>query len=325
MIKEMSMWRNLFRDNNVSTLNQAMAVGKARYVVNLSETLHDHRYAEIANDIASRPGVKLVLIAGPSSSGKTTSSKRLALHMRVNGLNPIIISLDDYFRNRVDTPRDANGEYDFECLEALDVPFLNEQLEQLLAGREVEIPKYDFSSGTRKFVGQVLWLTDNDVLIMEGIHGLNPALTPQIPRKEKFLLYVSVLTPLLIDEKTRIPAQDYRLLRRMVRDNQFRGMTAEETILRWPSVRSGEEKYILPYKKLADAQFNSVLQYEIPMLRCYAEPLLQVIPETSPAYGEAQRLLNLIRSVIAMTPGDMRHIPPTSIIREFIGGSSFHY
>lgn len=325
MIKEMSMWRNLFRENNVSTLNEATACGKIRYVVNLAETLHDHRYAEIANEIATRPGVKLVLIAGPSSSGKTTSSKRLAMHMRVNGLNPIIISLDDYFRNRVDTPRDENGEYDFECLEALDVPFLNEQLEELLAGNVVEIPKYDFTSGSRRFEGQFLRLTENDVLIMEGIHGLNPQLTPQIPREDKFLLYVSVLTTLSIDQKTRIPASDYRLMRRMVRDNQFRGMTAEATILRWPSVRSGEEKFILPFKKLADTQFNSALQYEIPMLKCYAEPLLQIIPASSPAYSEAQRLLSLIRSVIAMTPGDMRHIPPTSIVREFIGGSSFHY
>ena len=321
----MSMWRTVFRENNVTSLNHAVASGKARYLVNLSETLHDHRYAEIANKIAERPGVRLVLIAGPSSSGKTTSSKRLALHMRVNGLNPIVISLDDYFRNRVETPLDENGEYDFECLEALDVPFLNRQLEQLFSGQRVEIPKYDFASGTRKFVGQFLQLTDNDVLIMEGIHGLNPALTPQIPRDEKFQLYVSVLTPISIDRETRMQAQDYRLMRRMVRDNQFRGMTAEDTILRWPSVRAGEEKYILPFKKQADAAFNSALFYEIPMLKCYAEPLLQMIPSGSPAYDEANRLLNLIRSVIAMTPVDVRHIPPTSIIREFIGGSSFHY
>ena len=266
-----------------------------------------------------------MLIAGPSSSGKTTSSKRLALHMRVNGLNPIVISLDDYFRNRVDTPLDENGEYDFECLEALDVPFLNQQLEQLFAGERVEIPKYDFASGTRKFVGQYLQLTDNDVLIMEGIHGLNPALTPQIPAADKFQLYVSVLTPLSIDKDTRMSSRDYRLLRRMVRDNQFRGMTAEDTILRWPSVRAGEDKYIHPFKKRADALFNSGLFYEIPMLKCYAEPLLQLIPPSSPAYEEARRLLYLIRSVIAMTPIDVRHIPPTSIIREFIGGSSFHY
>ncbi|MBR5019802.1 MAG: nucleoside kinase [Bacteroidales bacterium] len=325
MIKEMTLWRRVFRENNVTSLNDAVASGKARYLVNLSETLHDHRYAELANMIAEKPGVKLVLIAGPSSSGKTTSSKRLALHMRVNGLNPIIISLDDYFRNRVDTPLDENGEYDFECLEALDVPFLNEQLEQLLDGRRVEIPKYDFSSGTRKFEGQFLQLTDNDVLIMEGIHGLNPALTPQIPDCDKFKLYVSVLTPISIDANTRMPARDYRLLRRMVRDNQFRGMTAEDTILRWPSVGAGEEKFIHPFKRLADATFNSALFYEIPMLKCYAEPLLQQISASSPASGEAQRLLSLIRSVIAMTPIDVRHIPPTSIIREFIGGSSFHY
>ena len=325
MIKEMSMWRSIFRENNVSPLNGAIASGKARYLVNLSETLHDHRYAEIANQIAARPGVKLVLIAGPSSSGKTTSSKRLALHMRVNGLNPIVISLDDYFRNRVDTPLDENGEYDFECLEALDVPFLNQQLEQLFAGERVEIPKYDFASGSRKFIGQFLQLTDNDVLIMEGIHGLNPKLTAQIPDDDKFKLYVSVLTPISIDEKTRMSSRDYRLLRRMVRDNQFRGMSAEDTILRWPSVRAGEEKYIHPFKRMADAEFNSGLFYEIPMLKCYAEPLLQVIPSASPAFDEAQRLLGLIRSVIAMTPIDVRHIPPTSIIREFIGGSSFHY
>jgi len=325
MIKEMSMWRSIFRENNVSSLNGAIASGKARYLVNLSETLHDHRYAEIANQIAARPGVKLVLIAGPSSSGKTTSSKRLALHMRVNGLNPIVISLDDYFRNRVDTPLDENGEYDFECLEALDVPFLNQQLEQLFVGERVEIPKYDFASGSRKFIGQFLQLTDNDVLIMEGIHGLNPKLTAQIPDDDKFKLYVSVLTPISIDEKTRMSSRDYRLLRRMVRDNQFRGMSAEDTILRWPSVRAGEEKYIHPFKRMADAEFNSGLFYEIPMLKCYAEPLLQVIPSASPAFDEAQRLLGLIRSVIAMTPIDVRHIPPTSIIREFIGGSSFHY
>lgn len=325
MIKEMSMWRNIFRENNVSSLNEAIASGKARYLVNLSETLHDHRYAEIANQIAARPGVKLVLIAGPSSSGKTTSSKRLALHMRVNGLNPIVISLDDYFRNRVDTPLDENGEYDFECLEALDVPFLNQQLEQLFAGERVEIPKYDFASGSRKFIGQFLQLTENDVLIMEGIHGLNPKLTAQIPDDDKFKLYVSVLTPISIDEKTRMSSRDYRLLRRMVRDNQFRGMSAEDTILRWPSVRAGEEKYIHPFKRMADAEFNSGLFYEIPMLKCYAEPLLQVIPSASLAFDEAQRLLGLIRSVIAMTPIDVRHIPPTSIIREFIGGSSFHY
>ena len=322
----MSMWRNLFRENNVSTLNEASAGGKIRYVVNLSETLHDHRYAEIANEIAARPGVKLVLIAGPSSSGKTTSSKRLAMHMRVNGLNPIIISLDDYFRNRVDTPRDENGDYDFECLEALDVPFLNLQLEELLDGKRVEIPKYDFASGSRKFIGQFLQLTENDVLIMEGIHGLNPALTPQIPEEEKFQLYVSVLTPISIDEKTRMSAADYRLLRRMVRDNQFRGNGPVDTILRWPSVRAGEEKNIVPYKDLADIKFDSSLIYELPLFKSYAENLLRSVSRRSPAYPEAQRLLDFILTkVAALTPKEASGIPPTSVMREFIGGSSFRY
>lgn len=325
MIKEMSMWRNVFRENNVSSLNEVIASGKGRYAINLSETLHDHSYAEIANQVADRPGVRLVLIAGPSSSGKTTSSKRLAMHMRVIGLNPIIISLDDYFRNREDTPRDENGEYDFECLEALDVPFLNEQLGELFAGRRVEIPKYDFITGRRHFDGQFLKLSNDDVLIMEGIHGLNPSLTPQIPAEEKFKLYVSVLNPLHVGRIVRLTAVDYRKLRRIVRDNQFRGISAEATIMRWPSVRAGEEKYILPFRSEADAVFNSALFYEIPMLKCYAEPLLQVIPKSSPAYPEARRLLSLIRNVIAMTPVDVRHIPPVSIIREFIGGSSFTY
>lgn len=324
MIKEMSLWRNILRDNNVKTLNEAMASGKEKYIVSLSETLHDHSYAELANNIADRK-VKLVLIAGPSSSGKTTSAKRLALHMRVNGQNPIIISLDDYFINRDNTPRDENGELDFECLEALDVPFLNEQLTRLLAGERVEIPKYDFASGQRKFEGQFLQMGDNDVLIMEGIHGLNPALTPQVPADRKFSIFVSVLTPLSIDERTRMLASDYRQLRRMVRDRQFRGTSPEETILRWPSVMAGEEKHIVPFKKYADAFFNSALLYEIPMLKCYAEPLLQTIKSDSPAYGEAQRLLGQLHEVIALTPTAVRHIPPTSIVREFIGGSSFSY
>lgn len=325
MIKEMSMWRTIMRENNIKTLNEAMSCGKTRYLVNLSETLHDHKYAEIANRIAEKKSVRLVLIAGPSSSGKTTSAKRLSLHMRINGLNPIIISLDDYFKNRVDTPKDANGEYDFECLEALDVPFLNQQLTQLFAGETVEIPKYDFASGSRKFVGQTLKLGEGDILVMEGIHGLNPALTPQIPNDQKYKVYVSVLTPLRIDEKNQMSAADYRLLRRMVRDNQFRGASPEDTIMRWPSVRNGEAKFIVPFKKNADYQFNSALMYEMPMLKCFAEPLLQAIPAASPAFPEAQRLLWTVRHLIAMNPTDIRHIPPVSIIREFIGGSSFTY
>ncbi len=325
MIKEMSIWRSVMRENDAETINDVIKSGKARYLINLSETLHDHSYAEIANRIASRGNVRLVLIAGPSSSGKTTSSKRLALHMRVNGLNPIILSLDDYFRNRVDTPLDENGQYDFECLGALDVPFLNRQLEQLFSGERVEIPKYDFASGERRFEGQFLHLKGDDILIMEGIHGLNPALTGSIPAEKKFGLFVSVLSPLKIDDRYTINAADYRLLRRMVRDNQFRGADPEATILRWPSVRSGEAKYIDPYMDMADLKFNSALMYEMPMLKCYAEPLLQCVPKDSKAYPEAERLLDMLRSLIALTPQEMRHIPPVSIVREFIGGSSFHY
>lgn len=324
MIKEMSLWRNILRENNVSTLNEAMLSGKEKYIINLSETLHDHRYAEIADKIAES-NVRLVLIAGPSSSGKTTSAKRLALHMRVNGLNPIIISLDDYFVNRRDTPLDENGEYDFECLEALDLPFLNSQLTELLAGERVEIPKYDFASGERRFEGQLLQMKEGDVIIMEGIHGLNPSLTAQVPASQKFGVYVSVLTPLVIDDDHQMQASDYRLLRRMVRDRQFRGQSAEDTILRWPSVRAGEAKYIVPFKDNADALFNSALFYEVPMLKCYAEPLLQTIGSSSPTYGEAQRILSQLRSVIALTPTVLKHIPPISIVREFIGDSGFTY
>jgi len=325
MIKQMSIWGDVMHNNNITTLNEVIEQGKSKYIINLAETLHEHNYAAIADEIAHRGTVKLVLIAGPSSSGKTTSSKRLALHMRISGLNPIIIAMDDYFKNRIDTPRDENGDYDFECLEALDVAFLNKQLNQLFSGEEIEVPRYDFTSGERKFVGDRLRMKENDVLIMEGIHGLNPALTSLIPDKQKFKIYVSVLTPLEIDQSHTMDAADYRLLRRMVRDNQFRGTSAEETILRWHSVRSGESKYILPFKKEADTEFNSALFYEMPMLKCYAEPLLQTIRKNSPAYGSADRLLAELRSIIALTPVSIRHIPPTSIVREFIGGSSFSY
>lgn len=325
MIKQMSIWGDVMHNNNISTLNEVIEQGKSKYIINLAETLHEHNYAAIADEIALRDSVKLVLIAGPSSSGKTTSSKRLALHMRISGLNPIIIAMDDYFKNRADTPKDENGDYDFECLEALDVDFLNKQLKQLFAGEEIEVPRYDFAVGERKFVGDRLRMKENDVLIMEGIHGLNPALTSLIPDSEKFKIYVSVLTPLVIDSSHTMAASDYRLLRRMVRDNQFRGTSAEETILRWHSVRSGESKYIVPFKKEADAEFNSALFYEMPMLKCYAEPLLQTIRKDSPAYDSAGRLLDELRTIIALTPVSIRHIPPTSIVREFIGGSSFSY
>jgi len=325
MIKEMSMWRTLMRENNVRSLNEAIVKGNSRHIINLSETLHDHKYADIANSIAGRPDVKLVLIAGPSSSGKTTSSKRLALHMRVNGLNPIIISMDDYFKEREETPKDANGDYDFESINALDLDLLNKQLTELFAGREVEIPKFDFAEGKKRFNGDKLRMREGDVLIMEGIHGLNPTLTGDIPSEQIFKIYVAVLTPIIIDGDTKMVPSDYRLLRRIVRDSQFRGTSPAESIMRWPSVLRGEADNILPFKSYADVQFNSALMYELAMMKSFAEPRLQTVPEDSPAHNEVQRLLDTLRHVIAITPDALKHIPAVSVIREFIGGSSFSY
>lgn len=324
MIKNLSLWRSLQRDNNSKVLNTFITGGFSRYLIYLSETLHEHRFGETADDIAGK-NVRLVLIAGPSSSGKTTSSKRLALHMRVEGLNPIVISLDDYFVNREDTPKDENGQYDYECLEALDIDLLNSNLTDLFAGREVEIPRFDFHTGRRSFTGDRFRMEEGDVLIMEGIHGLNPKLTASIPDSLKYKLYASVLTPIAISEDTTVNADDYRLLRRIVRDNQFRGSNAQATIMRWPSVKAGEEKHILPFRSSADCEFNTALMYELPILKCYAEPVLQAIGKDSPAYGEACRLIETLHNIVALTPSDLKNIPPTSLIREFIGGSSFKY
>jgi len=325
MIKDVSLWRSLIEENNASSLNDAIAKGHGRHIISLSETLHEHKYGEMAETIAASKGVKLVLIAGPSSSGKTTSSKRLALHMRVIGLNPVVIGLDDFFKPRELTPRDKNGEYDFECLGALDLDYLNEVLSDLLRGKEVNMPHFDFASGTRRFDGDKYHMNENDVLVMEGIHGLNPALTPGIRREDKFQIFVSVLTPMAIDDETFVSSSDYRLLRRIVRDHQFRGCPAEQTIIRWPSVRLGEARNILPFKGEADCMFNSALMYELAVLKSYAEPLLQVIAKDSVARHEAERLLDILHRIIALTPVDSNSIPPVSIIREFLGGSCFKY
>lgn len=324
-MKEMTVWRSLMRDNNISSLNEAWATTKPKYLVELAETLHDHRLSDITNTIASSEGVKLVLLAGPSSSGKTTTAKRLALHMRVSGLNPVILSLDDYFKPRRLTPRDANGKYDFESLAAMDIPFLNEQLTRLFSGEEVEMPRYDFVSGERCFEGVKYTMKESDILVMEGIHGLNPELTPLVDDGRKFGVYVSVLNPLSIDDQTVVSASDYRLMRRMVRDNQFRGINVESTIANWQNVMKGEENNILPFKQNAQVQFNSSLIYELPILKCYAEPLLQTVRKDSPAYPEAERLLDMLHKIIAFNPMALSSIPPTSVIREFIGGSSFTY
>ncbi|MBR4213324.1 MAG: nucleoside kinase [Bacteroidales bacterium] len=325
MVRDEKIWQCAINENTVGALNEALIAGFGPRLIQLSEVLHARQFTLIADEIARRVDAKLCLIAGPSSSGKTTTSKRLALHLASIGITPIVIAMDNYFKNREDTPRDEKGEYDFECLEALDVPFLNQQLRQLFAGEEVEIPDYDFVLGQRVFRGKKVQMTPGSIIVMEGIHGLNPGLTPEIAPENKFSIYASVLRSLTI-RKPNDSVYDTRLLRRMVRDNQFRGNGPADTILRWPSVRAGEEKNIVPYMDLADMKFDSSLIYELPLFKSYAENLLRSVPRRSPAYEEAQRLLDFILTkVAALTPKEAGFIPPTSILREFIGGSSFRY
>lgn len=326
VFKEHSRWCKVLGVNGIGSLNTALMQGRAKELIQLAEALDEHSYTEIADEIANRQDkVRLVLIAGPSSSGKTTTSKRISLHLRVNGINPVVLELDNYFVNRDRTPRDAKGDYDFESLYALDIEFLNHQLEQLFAGEEVEVPRYDFVTGARIFEGKKLQLKENDVLVMEGIHALNPELTKGIPNSQKYRVYASALTSLSLDENNNISTSDNRLLRRMVRDNQYRGISPEGTIMRWSSVRAGEMKNIFPYQEEADAMFNSALIYELPMLKTFAEPLLRSVSPDSPAYPEAVRLLFFLHYIQPLTPSEIDAIPPTSILREFIGGSSFSY
>lgn len=326
VFKENSDWCNIIGVKDIGTVNKAITNGYASKVIQIAEALHERKYAAIADKIHERKGrVKLVLIAGPSSSGKTTTSKRIALQLKVLGLNPVVIAMDNYFLNRDDTPKDANGNYDFECLEAMDLSFLNKQLNQLFNGEEVELPKFNFTLGKRYFDGTKIRLNPNDVLIMEGIHALNPNLTLEIDNEIKYKIYVSALTSLSIDENNYISTTDGRLLRRMVRDNNFRGTSAEQTILRWQSVMDGEYKNIFPYQENADIMFNSSLIYELPMLKHYADPLLRRIPPLSTAYAESLRLLKFLSYIIELNPKEQAGIPPTSVMREFIGGSTLEY
>ena len=267
-----------------------------------------------------RDKAKIIFIAGPSSSGKTSSSKRLAIQCKVLGLNPKVIELDNYFVDREHTPRDENGEYDFESLHAMDLDLLNSQLNDLLAGKTVEIPYFNFKEGRRMFRGDMMHLEDNDILIMEGIHALNPEMTSAVDNSRIFRIYASALTSLSLDENNNISTSDNRLLRRIVRDNRVRGVTPEETIMRWHSVRRGENRNIFPFQENADAAFNSALIFELPLLKYYAEPLLRRITPNSPAYTEAVRLLKFLDYIVALSPGEIAAIPPTSIMREFIGG-----
>lgn len=310
---------------NVGELNLAIAHKEAPMLINVAEALHDKKIGRISDEIQSRyneGGARVVLIAGPSSSGKTTFTKRLAIQLMTNLLEPKMISLDDYFVNREDTPREPDGDYDYESLYALDLHQFNADLNALLAGEEVKLPTYNFELGRRVYKGKTLKLTNRSVLLIEGIHGLNPELTKEIDARMKFMIYVSALTTLSIDDHNWVPTSDNRLLRRMVRDSRYRGVSATETIRRWPSVRRGEDKWIYPYQENADAMFNSSLIFELSVIKEYAEELLRGVPRDIPEYAEAYRLRTLLGY---FTPITDKTIPSTSLLREFLGGSSFRY
>ncbi len=322
-LKEHSDWCSVMGVKGVGTLNRKVLSGEIVDLINLSEALHERKYAEIADQIYARRGsVKIVFIAGPSSSGKTSTSKRLAIQCRILGLNPKVIELDNYFVDREFTPRDEKGEYDFEALGAMDLDFLGKQLNELLEGREVEIPRFDFKEGRRYFNGDMMQLHDKDILIMEGIHALNPAMIPGVDSSKVFRVYASALTSLSIDENNNISTSDNRMLRRMIRDNRTRGVIPEETIMRWQSVRRGENRNIFPFQENADAVFNSAHIFELPVLKYYAEPLLRRISPNSPAYTEASRMLKFLDYIVALSPAEIAAIPPTSILREFIAGQT---
>ena len=288
----------------------------------MSEAIQEKKISLIADQIVARGNVKVILIAGPSSSGKTTFSKRLSVQLAVNGIIPIAISLDDYFVNREQTPKDEKGDYDFESLYALDLPFFNKQLQELIDGKEIEIPTYNFERGEREFKGKKIKMNENNILVLEGIHGLNPELTSQIPEENKFRVYVSALTSILLDEHNYIPTTDNRLLRRIIRDTKYRGCSAQETIHRWPSVRAGEDKWIFPYQENADAMFNSALLFELAVIRNQAIPALINVPENTPEYADAFRLFRFLLNIRSI---EGKNLPPTSLLREFLGGSSFNY
>ena len=322
-LNEYSDWCTVMGVRGVGTLNEKVLSGKIVDLINLSEALHERKYAEIANQIYDRRGsAKIVFIAGPSSSGKTSTSKRLALQCRILGLNPKVIELDNYFVDRHLTPLDANGDYDFEALEAMDLDFLGKQLNDLLDGKEVEIPRFDFKEGKRYFDGSMMQLHEKDILIMEGIHALNPAMIPGVDSTKVFRVYASALTSLSIDENNNISTSDNRMLRRMIRDNRVRGVIPESTIMRWQSVRRGENRNIFPYQEYADAVFNSAHIFELPVLKYYAEPLLRRISPSSPAFSEASRMLKFLDYIVALSPEEIAAIPPTSILREFISGQT---
>ena len=322
IFKEHHRWQDIIGIRTIGDFNQAVTAGFSTDIINISEALQEKKIAQIAEDIAQRKGVKLVLLAGPSSSGKTTSCKRLSIQLAVNGLKPLQISLDDYFVDREKTPKDESGEYDYESIYALDLKLINEQFNALFRGEEVELPKYDFQSGKSKRSGKKLKMNDHNVLVVEGIHALNPELTSQIPDEQIYRVYASALTTILLDNHNYIPTTDNRLLRRIIRDNKYRGVSAQETIHRWPSVRAGENKWIFPFQENADAMLNTAMLYELAVIKMQAEPLLQQVPENCEEYAEAYRLLKFLKYFKGIP---YNNLPPTSLLREFLGGSSFHY
>ena len=322
IFKEHHRWQDILGVSTIGDLNNAIDKGYTPQLIQISEALQEKKIASIADNIAHQKGVKMVLIAGPSSSGKTTTCKRLSVQLAVNGLEPIGISLDDYFLDREQTPKDETGDYDFEHLHALNIPLLNEQMNALFRGEEVELPRYNFQKGKSEWSGKKLKLSGKEILVVEGIHALNPELTKDIPEEHIYRVYASALTTILLDNHNYIPTTDNRLLRRIIRDHKYRGVSAKETIHRWPSVRKGENRWIFPYQENADAMFNTAMLFELAVIKRQAEPLLEQVPENCEEYAEAYRLLKFLK-YIKPIPEDQ--IPPTSLLREFLGGSSFKY
>lgn len=321
VFRESERWARIMGIDIVGALNDTISQDKAEDLIKISEALHEKKIAEIADQILDKKRIKLVLIAGPSSSGKTTFAQRLCIQLRVNGMKPHVISIDDYFVNRELTPIDEKGDYDFEALEAIDTKLFNEHMNRLILGEEVEIPQFNFITGKREYKGRKMQLKEEDILVVEGIHGLNEKLSYAVDKENKFKIYISCLTQLNIDYHNRIPTTDTRLIRRMVRDHQYRGTSPEKTMAIWPSVRRGENKNIFPFQEEADVMFNSVLIYELSVLKQKVEPLLFGISRTSPYYGEAKRVLKFLEYFLTI---DTAGIPNNSILREFLGGSSFH-
>lgn len=322
VFKEHHRWQSLLGIKTVGDFNEAVGNGEATNLINVSEALQEKKISQIADKIAAKKDIRVVLIAGPSSSGKTTFCKRLSVQLLASGVKPVQISLDDYFVNREETPKDEQGEYDYESIYALNIPLINEQFNALFNGQEVELPKYNFQTGSSEKSGNKLHLEENNVLVVEGIHALNPTLTAQIPDDKKFKIYASALTTILLDNHNYIPTTDNRLLRRIVRDYKYRGCSAQETIRRWPSVRSGENKWIFPYQEQADVMFNTAMLFELAVIKPQAEEVLEQVPENCEEYAEAYRLRKFLKY---FSPLPFRDLPPTSLLREFLGGSSFKY